>query len=265
MMSFFYCGVDLKDFLFKGLNTASWRGLFGICVMITTLALGHEGLHLLKRYFLTRFLQIRKQLLSRTTSRSPDTSDDEAGALSQALSRRRRNRQEEGSGEPAPRSLLEESDHHEGDGDTEVITQRPGGSGLGGSHGGFLYLGVSSVLHSIYMFLGFTLMNAVMSFNAWILVAVGVGVAIGYFLFGNYRREDILIRPLSRETTSTNDNESGGCPSPPTNSNEENLRKCLNYGATTTTSPEEGGESSRLVVGAQVHFPRNILGSSTPT
>jgi len=254
-MSFFYCGVDLHDFLFKGLNTVSWRGLFGICVMITALALGHEGLHVLKRFFLTRFLQIRKQLLPRSPSRTPDSSDDEAASSSQAVSRRRRNRQEEGSGEPAPRSLLEESDHHEGDGDTDVITQRPGG--VGGSHGGFLYLGISSVLHAIYMFLGFTLMNAVMSFNAWILVAVGIGVAIGYFLFGNYRREDILIRPLSRETTSMNDE--SGSPSPP--NSDENLRKCVSYGATTS---EEQGESSRLVVGAQVHSPRIILGS-TPT
>jgi len=234
--------------------------------MITTLALGHEGLHVLKRFFLNRFLQIRKHL-SHAQSRSRESSDtDETGASgssSQAVSRRRRNhRQEEGSGEPAPRSLLEESDHHDDQGveDTDVITQRPGGGGgVGGSHGGFLYLGISSVLHSIYMFLGFTLMNAVMSFNAWILVAVGVGVAIGYFLFGNYRREDILIRPLSRETTSLNDNDESGSPSPP--NSDENVRKILSYGA---TSSEEQGESSRLVVGAQVHSPRIIL-SATPT
>lgn len=65
----------------------------------------------------------------------------------------------------------------------------------------FSRLGASSVLHGLYVFAGFTLMNAVMTYNIWILVVVSLGMGLGYFLFGNSRRYDFLMESVTSSAT----------------------------------------------------------------
>lgn len=66
------------------------------------------------------------------------------------------------------------------------------------------YLVLSSLLHCLYVFLGFTLMNAVMTFNIWILVAVSGGIGVGYFFFRVDGKSQMLRITNQRSSTFRN-------------------------------------------------------------
>lgn len=244
-----------------------------MCAVLTTLALIYEGLHVLKIFFLNRFIVARKAHRRESNDSGPGTSSGSHPSSSSSrpfLHKRGPHANENGSGEPAPRSLLEESDNHAGH-DTIVR--------LKSSSWDFLELGISSALHSIYVFLGFTLMNAVMTFNCWLLIAISIGVALGYFCFGNYRKEENLMHPLGTGTTSLNgDHSSSSTPPPPiidgggdrcvgvpSKSNQSPSRTPVLNHSSRNEEYEDPGESSRLIVGAEVHTPRILSTSTTST
>lgn len=57
-----------------------------------------------------------------------------------------------------------------------------------------LNLSISTLLHMIYITVGYTLMLAVMTWNVLILVATGVGIGIGFYIFGPIRHnEEVTI------------------------------------------------------------------------
>lgn len=231
-----------------------------MCTVLSCLALVYEGLHVLKLFFMNRFLLTRKALRRESNDSSNNdgaaSGQPSASLLSRTFMYRRQHAPETGSGEPAPRSLLEESDHHPPGSETTTNLHNLTTPGRG-----FLDLLISAVFHSIYVFLGFTLMNAVMTFNVWVLVAISIGVAFGYFCFGNYRRAENLIHPLSTENTSLNDDTT---PPPPLDGGGDRFvnQSRTPYTVKNGETEEDPGESSRLIVGAQVHIPR-IMSSST--
>ena len=59
----------------------------------------------------------------------------------------------------------------------------------------FSRLFLESLMHIIYISVGYILMLSVMTFNAYFLISILLGTGIGYFLFGSF---DALLRaPLS--------------------------------------------------------------------
>jgi len=118
-------------------------------------------------------------------------------------------------------------------------------------------------------------MNAVMTFNVWILVAICIGIAGGYFCFGNHRSGDNLMNPFpinGTETTSLNDSDLASSPNPTSaidlGGGGDNALSPCHQGQISAAAMQEqddsatAGELSRLIVGAQVHAPRFISSST---
>ena len=52
---------------------------------------------------------------------------------------------------------------------------------------------LSTILHMIYISIGYILMLAVMTFNVWVFVAIAIGIGIGRFFFGTDEIHEISL------------------------------------------------------------------------
>lgn len=131
----------------------------------------------------------------------------------------------------------------------------------------------ATVLHMVYITLGYCLMLAVMTFNTYIFISVCAGVGIGYLVFGTFRRFDHLatykkitireccdpgnasVGPLipGSSTSSTNSDKSDTAFTVKEQQQRpgQSSSKACCIGEDDDNDPEE--ENKSLVVGAQVH------------
>jgi len=251
LLYYYYWNPIIKRFLviFRSCVFVASTGLFGLCIGLASVAVLYEGLHVLKTFLLARFIQTRKVIRLARSSRESSSSSSSSP----------RNRVD-----GRPTSLLEETQSDEPLGAVHS-------SLLPFVSSGFIDLSISSVLHALYITLGFTLMNAVMTFNIWITFAICLGVGIGYFFFGNFRRTDAFIVPLTKTTrtlvSSSRDisEEGGGGDQKLPQRKVFNRRNQLHVpsGGGDNGPDGEEEEHSQLIVGAQVHSPQILPSTST--
>ncbi|ODN05383.1 Ubiquitin carboxyl-terminal hydrolase isozyme L5 [Orchesella cincta] len=151
-------------------NATSTAGFIGIIVALISIGILYEGLYFLKKDLFEKFLKLRKATQSQGSLLQFDTTVEPDFPHA--------------TGDANPRNSLL------GGGDADSVEQlharrtarRPASQSIAGSPE-IIYLFISSVLHGCYAFIGYTLMNAVMTFNTWILIATISGMGIGYFFF----------------------------------------------------------------------------------
>jgi hypothetical protein len=135
-------------------------------------------------------------------------------------------------------------------------------------------LSLSTLLHMVYVTLGYTLMLAVMTWNVWILVAVAIGIGLGYLFFGAVRhsQERLLNRrslgrgdeccddllPTGRNGRAANGSSDNSTASTSTSRLNHKTEEEADEGFSQEEGPGSGAGDGpplhhRLTVGAQVH------------
>jgi len=114
---------------------------------------------------------------------------------------------------------------------------------------------LSSILHMVYISIGYILMLAVMTFNVWVLVAVSIGIAIGYFVFGTWRRTDHL--GLNSRTLITSDkNYREGSSEKTASTNSDSANSIEGKGGRCSNKGGAGPSNSQVTADVDVHFSK---------
>jgi len=164
-MSYFWSGYVLHDFLFKGLDAESIPGLIGVCVGIFSVALLYEGVRSLKSILVQNFSEngANRRGSPRSKVSGGTNRRDDAEVLTSGAP-------ENGNLE----SLVQNSNA------TASSERRKFNNGTINK---ISHLFMASSFHAVYVFLGFSLMNAVMTFNIYIFISAILGIGLGYFFF----------------------------------------------------------------------------------
>jgi len=223
-MDSFWDGYKFGDFLFKDFNVTTPAGFAGVFVSLVVVSIGYEGIRTLRDFLYSRFLASTKAsttIAQRSKSSSPtlvrysknnEKSQDEvererltgydiiagAGDAPSAFNDSITNTQA-----TSHDTRLEDKDILV-DGDESSANRDPHVASSSASpyqdttfpvnqtvsyrrRRELMDLTLSSVLHMIYVTVGYTLMLAVMTFNIYILAAVTGGVGLGFYFFGPVR------------------------------------------------------------------------------
>lgn len=164
----------------------SFSGFTGLCISLLSICILYEGIYFVKKELLHRFLQIRHrhvQQLKRQHSARCDVPNVDTDT----------NETETTDSDPRHTLLHDESDRN-----YTVENNLIGSYCMKNSE--IVYLILSSILHGLYTFIGYTVMNAIMTFNIWVLVSVCAGLGMGYFIFRtNYYNYLSLCDETSQE------------------------------------------------------------------
>ncbi|XP_069119644.1 high affinity copper uptake protein 1-like isoform X2 [Argopecten irradians] len=156
MQMYFHTGVK-EYILFETLLTSTAGEMVGACVAIFFLAVLYEGLKVLREHLLRKSLTVNKY--SSVTATGNGFSQDTTAIDPSKTKNNSYNLQEQ-------RTLR--NVHM-----------------LSGSHF------IQTFLHMLQVFVSYCLMLVFMTYNAWLCIAVILGAAAGYFLFG-WRRSIVV-------------------------------------------------------------------------
>lgn len=145
MGEYFYFSSTVKNFVFEGLNFDGTGGVVGVCVIIFIFTILLEATKSLTYYLTLRLNQNPLTYGRMNTSTSSSIQSDRSQLFSALM---------------IPSSIA------------QIKRQR-----LKIHFSGYL-------LHTVNLIIGYLLMLAIMSFDAYILIAVILGSGVGYFIFG---------------------------------------------------------------------------------
>ncbi|CAL8143645.1 unnamed protein product [Orchesella dallaii] len=268
MMNYFWNGHVLKNFIFKNFSATSTAGFIGIIIALISIGILYEGLYFLKKDLFEKFLKFRKASQSHESDLQFDAVEPDYPLAT---------------GDANPRNSLLGG----GDADsaeplhTRRLSRRQPSPSVTKSPE-IIYLFISSVLHGCYAFIGYTLMNAVMTFNTWVMVATISGMGIGYFCFrtpGDTCEDDCHSSTSPVETFCRGDSDSdktAECISRNEGTQQElspgRNRRLPSSNSNRTEEPQPHNTHSKLddynkqakviVVGAQVHSHQQSVESS---
>ncbi|KAK2719925.1 high affinity copper uptake protein 1-like [Artemia franciscana] len=151
MIMYFHFGYENETVLFQGWTLNSVEALIGTCIGIFFLAIFYEGLKYFREYL---YKKSAAAVVQYSSVSEPQLSNGNGATTIQ----------------PKPRTMSA-SDL---DG---IITIQPMQM-LSGSHF------AQTLLHLAQITLSYFLMLIVMTYNAWLMIAICAGSAVGYFLFG---------------------------------------------------------------------------------